>query len=160
MGASRPPDGRVERIGGAVARIVVGVDESEPARAALEWACGEARYWEGPELVVVHAWEYPYRNERSGRADLRAEMAEDAAAALDDLAAAARAAGGDALRITPQLVEGSPRDALVAAGQGADLLVVGNRGRGGFATMLLGSVSHQVAQHAPCAVVIVRPEAV
>jgi nucleotide-binding universal stress UspA family protein len=53
-------------------------------------------------------------------------------------------------------VEGSASAVLIAAASDADLLVVGSRGRGGFAELLPGSVSHQCAQHAPCPVVIVR----
>ena len=52
-------------------------------------------------------------------------------------------------------VEGHPADMLLAQAVGADLLVVGTRGHGGFASLLLGSISHQVAQHAPCPVAIV-----
>lgn len=139
-----------------MARIVVGVDESEAARAALAWACEEARFWPDPQLVVVHAWEYPYRGQRGGRDDRRAEMRRDAEQALDEVVAEARRLGGPSVEVVPELVEGAARDALVSHGEGADLLVVGSRGRGGFKSLLLGSVSQQVAQHAPCPVVIVR----
>jgi nucleotide-binding universal stress UspA family protein len=54
------------------------------------------------------------------------------------------------------VVEDDPANALLEAAKGADLLVVGSRGRGGFKGLLLGSVGHQLAQHAPCPVVIHR----
>ena len=137
-------------------RIVVGVDDSEHASDAVRWACSEARYWDDVELVILHAWHYPYRNRRSGRRDLREEMEADAREALDALVAEARAGGGDGVRVTATLVEQSPVEALVDAGRQADLLVLGSRGRGGLTQALLGSVSHKVAQHAPCPVAIVR----
>lgn len=67
----------------------------------------------------------------------------------------------DALGVTPgveveqSVLEGTPAQVLVEAAQGADLLVVGTRGHGGFTGLLLGSVSQQAAHHAPCPVVIV-----
>ena len=60
------------------------------------------------------------------------------------------------LEIETRTVEGQAADVLVQAGHGADLLVVGSRGMGGFAELLLGSVSQQCAHHATCPVVIVR----
>ncbi|WP_328908378.1 universal stress protein [Streptomyces sp. NBC_00234] len=56
------------------------------------------------------------------------------------------------------LVRGNPAQALVDAAEGADMLVVGSRGRGGFRRALLGSVSQQAALHAPCPTVIIRPD--
>ena len=73
---------------------------------------------------------------------------------LDEVAA--ETAGLD---IERTVVEGSAATALLEAAQGADLLVVGSRGRGGFAGLLLGSVSQQCAHHASCPVVIVRASA-
>ncbi len=140
----------------AVAKIVVGVDDSEHAHGALRWACAEAHFWDDPEVVVVHAWHYPYRNRRSGHTDLKAGIEADAHEALDELVATARSAAGEGVTITPSLIEESPVEALLEAARGADMLVVGSRGRGGFKAALLGSVSQQVAQHAPCPVVIIR----
>jgi nucleotide-binding universal stress UspA family protein len=65
--------------------------------------------------------------------------------------------GGDtSVTVEPVAVEGSPAEALIDASRNADLVVVGSRGHGGFTSLLLGSVSHQVAQHASCPVVIHR----
>lgn len=139
-----------------MAKIVVGVDDSEHGHAALRWACAEAHVWDDPEIVVVHAWHYPYRNRRSGHTDLKASIEADAREALDELVAEAHTSAGDGVTITASLIEESPVEALIAAAQGADLLVIGSRGRGGFKAALLGSVSQQVAQHGPCPVVIVR----
>ena len=62
------------------------------------------------------------------------------------------------VRIEQKLLKGRSADTLIAAAEGADMLVVGNRGRGGFRGLLLGSVSQQIAPHATCPVVIVRAD--
>jgi nucleotide-binding universal stress UspA family protein len=62
------------------------------------------------------------------------------------------------VRIEQKLLKGRSADTLIAAAEGADMLVVGNRGRGGFRGLLLGSVSQQIAHHATCPVVIVRAD--
>ncbi len=61
------------------------------------------------------------------------------------------------IHVTRAVVEGTPAPTLLEAAEGADLLVVGSRGRGGFTGLLLGSVSQQCALHAPCPLVIVPP---
>ena len=73
------------------------------------------------------------------------------AAIVDEVVGAARD-----VEITRATVEDDPAPALLAAAQGAELLIVGSRGHGGFADLLLGSVSQQCAHHAPCPVVNVR----
>ena len=62
------------------------------------------------------------------------------------------------ITIERKLLKGRAADTLIMAAEGAAMLVVGSRGRGGFRGLLLGSVSQQIAQHASCAVVIVRPD--
>lgn len=138
-------------------RIVVGVDGSAPSRAALRWAVEEARLREA-ELEVVHGWQYP--NVYAGAAPFSAfafDVGELEAAAkkeLDEIVSEVDARGL-AAPIRQTLVSGVPAWGLIDAAKDADLLVVGSRGRGGFAGLLLGSVSQQVAHHAPCPLVIV-----
>ena len=136
-------------------RIVVGVDGSEAAQDALRWAVAEAQA-RGARLAIVHAWQYPY----FGPTPI-AGMVVD----LDDLEASARgvlehaAAEVDLTGLAEPaelvLVDRTAAIALVEAAKGADLLVVGTRGRGGFKGLLLGSVSQQLTHHAPCPIVIV-----
>lgn len=137
--------------------FVVGMDDSEPAAAALRWALEESRA-HGARLVVIHAWEWPYVGELGAFANDRLAETdfEDAAAqVLHTMVESARGPDADGVEVEERIVQGSPADALLEAAGDADLLVVGSRGRGGFAGLLLGSVSHQCAQHAPCPVVIV-----
>ena len=136
-------------------RIVVGVDGSEAGTDALRWAVGEAEM-RAASLQIVHAWQIPYA-ESSGftgisivPADLEECARQELEGAVSDVDLTRLATPAEVV-----LVHRSPAIGLVEAAKGADLLVVGTRGRGGFAGLLLGSVSQQVAHHAPCPVVIV-----
>lgn len=143
--------------------IVVGVDHSAGARAALRFALGEARLRQAT-LRVVHAWQYGYTGTSGLEGFIPAPVAdvedfrEAAAAALDETLREV-AADEDGVVIEPRIEQGVPAAVLVEESQGAELLVVGSRGHGGFAQLLLGSVSQQCAQHASCPVVIVRGNA-
>ncbi len=134
-------------------RIVVGVDGSEGAADALRWAAEEARL-RGATLDVVYAWAFPYLSEVSTVAVLNVDYEKEAA---ELLAGVVRDTLGDdpAVPVEQVAVQDAPAHALTTRAEGADLLVVGSRGRGGFTGLLLGSVSQQVAHHAPCPVVIV-----
>jgi nucleotide-binding universal stress UspA family protein len=138
-------------------KIVVGIDGSEGAYRALDWAIGEARLHHD-DLVLVHGWHVP-ASVSMGNVTLPIAswtVLEDAARQiLHDAGEQARAAGAAVVEV---LVQERPPVALLEQAKGADLLVVGTRGRGGFAGLLLGSVSQEVSHHAPCPVVIVPPD--
>jgi nucleotide-binding universal stress UspA family protein len=139
--------------------IVVGVDGSNGSNEALRWAIAEAHLRNVP-VRAVHAWAYsrplvpslvgyPYSAESFGNA------IDDRWQAQQRLERAASEVGEDH-EVERVLVEGSAAQVLIDAVGETDLLVVGSRGHGGFTNLLLGSVSQQCAQHAPCPVVIVR----
>ena len=139
--------------------IVVGVDNSEGAKAALRFALEEARLRQAT-LRVVHAWQFGYLGgtRLEGAPAMGGELEDfrqDAAAALDETL---REVGAetDGVAIERRVDQGTAAAVLVEESRGADLLVVGSRGHGGFAQLLLGSVSQQCPQHAFCPVVIVR----
>ena len=141
-------------------RIVVGVDGSENSRRALDWALEEARLRQAA-VDVVNAWEPPFivgfGTPPMGETAYEGTAYEDAAqSVLDEMTAAAHTAdlAGPIEKIA---VRGAAAGALLEVAKGADMIVVGSRGRGGFAGLLLGSVSQQVAQHAQCPVVVVPP---
>ncbi|HET7486708.1 MAG TPA: universal stress protein [Acidimicrobiales bacterium] len=138
-------------------RIVVGIDRSPEAVAALRWAYEEARV-RGAVLEVVHAWRLPFAGDPAG---LAAEPRSFLGAATHLLSSVVDGELSDhpGVEVVQTLVNGDPAAALIAKGEGADLVVVGSRGHGGFTGLLLGSVSHKVADHAPCPVAIVRPPA-
>lgn len=139
-----------------MAKIVVGVDGSEQADRALRWAWDEARL-RGASLHVVHAWVYPYIGPREGLHDPYTDMRVEAERTLGVIIERVTAGLPPDVPVVPVLVEGSPAGELLREARDADLLVLGSRGRGGFATLLLGSTSHQVVHHAHCPVVILRP---
>ena len=133
--------------------IVVGVDGSEESQQTLRFALEEARRRQ-TGLHVVHAfseWE-PIPGSGELEHDRVPKQREAWLAAL--VHAAARGAAD--VEISQSTVESDPAPALLAAAQSAELLIVGSRGHGGFADLLLGSVSLQCAHHAACPVVIVR----
>lgn len=135
--------------------VVVGVDGSEPAAAALDWAVRQAGL-EGRTLTVVHACGIPgamqdfediVANERGlrsvGRSIAREAVAD---ARLED----------PALGVESVVTMGHPETVLLEASETADMLVVGARGRGTVASALLGSVSAALARASHCPLVIVR----
>lgn len=134
-------------------RIVVGVDESPSALAAVRWAVRECRL-RGGRLSAVTAWSYLDQAHGSDGAAFRPEYgSRDAAAALDEVLAQV---GVGEVDVDRQVVCGLPAPTLLDASAGADLLVVGARGMGGFRGLLLGSVSQQCAHHTTVPLAIVR----
>lgn len=140
-------------------RIVVGIDGSPASKAALEWALDEARL-RGATLEIVHAWQYPVMAMSPfGAAPVPVISAEDLEQAAEGVArdTVAEVVGNqDVVQVRTAVTSGHPAAVLLAASKGADLLVVGSRGHGGFTGMLLGSVSNHLVHHATCPVVIIR----
>ncbi|AVH55727.1 MULTISPECIES: universal stress protein [Streptomyces] len=137
-------------------RVVVGVDGSPSSHAALRWAVRYAGLVGGAVEAVAayglpgaHGWSAP-----AADVDLDTEAAERGL--VDEV----REVLGEpaASQVRELLVHGNPAEVLLNASEGAEVLVVGSRGRGGFVRALLGSVSQQCALHAKCPVVIVRPD--
>lgn len=141
-----------------MAGIVVGIDGSHNASRALEWAMAEAAlrkahltvltvnsavasYWSGAPVT------WPGDDEKV--AEIR-KAAESAAAAI-----AATLGASQPESVTVTAINGFPAQALIDASKDSDLLVVGTRGGGGFAPLMLGSVSSQIVHHASCPVVVV-----
>jgi nucleotide-binding universal stress UspA family protein len=137
-----------------VSRIVVGVDASPAAAKALAWAVEEARL-RGSILEVVHAYAPAEVLLLPAIVSIPSdrELEEAAAAVLESVLEKVDTEGVPLVRAARP---GGAAGVLCRAAEGADLLVVGARGLGGFKELLLGSVSHQVATHARCPVVIVN----
>lgn len=139
--------------------VVVGVDGSAGSEDALRWAASHAAR-EEVRLRLVHAhvpWsqQYPF-DLTTGGPGLDAADARGRAAAESLLGdAAARARAEHDADVVTELVEGDAAKALIDRSAGAELLVVGARGLGGFAGLLLGSVSQRCVQHAVCPVVVI-----
>lgn len=139
-------------------RIVVGVDGSPSANAALRWAVRQAELT-GDAIEAVIVWQFPIVGASYGWAGVAVTEGMDLPAIAEKtLAQAIDEATGDgsAAAITPRVIEGYPASVLVDESADADLLVVGSRGHGTFADALLGSVSQHCSHHARCPVVIVR----
>jgi nucleotide-binding universal stress UspA family protein len=137
---------------------VVGIDGSPGSHEALRFALAEARL-RGARLKLVSAWSYALLASPVGMMapiddELIADLRTGAEALVDRALAEVGGPGADQ-EIEKVVAEGAAAHVLLEAAQGADLLVVGTRGHGGFAGLLLGSVSHQLTHHAPCPVVVV-----
>jgi nucleotide-binding universal stress UspA family protein len=130
--------------------------------AALRWAVRQAELTGGAVEAVI-AWQYPAAV--TGYAWMPVAVVES----VDDEEIAQKAVAeaisnmdtaGSGVRISARVQQGYPAPVLIDAAAGADLLVVGSRGHGGFAGALLGSVSMHCVHHAPCPVVVVRDKPV
>ena len=136
------------------ARIVVGVDGSPASVAALRWAMGQAALT-GADLLAVTSWQTPGQY----GFEFYTVAVDWPDVARRTLATALKEAGdGSPADVRSLVLEGHPAHVLVEASAGAQLLVVGSRGHGGFAGMLLGSVSEYVIAHAACPVLVVRDQ--
>ena len=139
-------------------RIVAGVDGSPSSVSALRWAIGQAEIT-GAAVDAVLAWHYPVPTGGYGWAPTGLATSfnfkENAEKVLAEAISTACGPGGS-VPVHARVVEGNPARVLLDASDGADLLVVGSRGHGGFAEALLGSVSQHCVHHACCPVVVIR----
>jgi nucleotide-binding universal stress UspA family protein len=138
--------------------IVVGVDGSQNARAALLWAAREAAL-RGAVLEVVHTWQFP-----SVGVAVYGPTAvpvfdpvdvETAAVQVADDAVADALAESPGLDVRPVVTQGDAAETLARQAESTSLLVVGSRGLGGFGRLLLGSTSQHCIHRASCPVVVV-----
>lgn len=142
-------------------RIVVGVEGSGGARAALRWAIKEARYRNAfVDVVTAYSSTYvpaspDFNYVPLDPIDLEAEVKRMQDSIIDEVLAEVDSEG---VLVKRRMLRGRAADTLIAESVNAAMLVVGSRGRGGFRGLLLGSVSQQIAQHGSCPVVIVRPD--
>jgi nucleotide-binding universal stress UspA family protein len=137
--------------------IVVGVDGSESARAALRFAVEEARL-RSARMRVVAAWHVPTTVYQGAYVPTNPSLGEELETSTRR---AVEAALGELSDVAEDIVvetvvrEGQAAQILIEEAESADLLVLGSRGLGGFRGLLLGSVSQQCAHHASCPLVIV-----
>jgi nucleotide-binding universal stress UspA family protein len=141
--------------------IIVGIDGSENSRHALEWAIREAAVRHAPltvltvQATLIGYWGSPvlYPGDEDLVEHGRKRAQEETDSVLEKIGVESRPSS-----VTVQAVIGLPAEALIEAAADADMLVVGSRGAGGFKRLLMGSVSTQVAHHAPCPVVVIPDE--
>jgi len=141
--------------------IVVGTDGSETAKKAVETAAELAKQGGGDLHIVMAATTVPESRLRSERAGVPDDVAhtvnpnEDTEAALKEDADRLK---GDDINVHTHAKSGDPADAIidVAEANGADLIVVGNKGMTGAKRFFLGAVPNKISHHAPCSVLIVR----
>ncbi len=139
-------------------RIVVGIDGSDASREALRWAAIEAEA-RSVELEVVGVWSFPmYLDPMGGAHPLPnlLERSEERERKIIDSEIESVLGTSPAIPIVKTLRCGSTAPELLEACRGADLLVVGSRGRGGFMSALLGSTAMHCVQHATVPVAVVR----
>lgn len=142
-------------------RIVVGMEGSGGAKTALRWALCEATFRKAVvEVVTAYAPSYvpatpDFNYVPLDPVDLEKEVGRMQAEVVTEVV---ESTDTPDVEIRRRMMKGRPADSLIAAAEGAAMLVVGSRGRGGFRGLRLGSVSQQIAHHADCPVVIVRPD--
>ncbi|MEV4342875.1 universal stress protein [Actinoplanes sp. NPDC049596] len=137
--------------------VVVGVDGSPGSRKALTWAAAEAAD-HGADLVVVNAWEHTLLPPAGSVSVSEHFVPEPTQRTSDELVQVIQEELGaePPILVRPHVKQGRAAKVLIDESAGADLLVVGHRGHGGFAGLVLGSVSQHVAAYARCPVTVVR----
>ncbi len=138
--------------------VVVGVDGSASALAAVRLATREAA-WRKRDLRIVHAFIWPLMkvNVEASAAVPEGGLRNDAKRGLAEAAATAAATDSE-VTVTTELITGGPAGVLLSQARHTDLLVLGDRGLGGFTGVLLGSVAVQVTSHSQTPVLVVRGE--
>ena len=138
-------------------KIVVGVDGSASAQAALVWAVRQAKLT-GATVEAVIAWHYPTAFGGTPYAPIGVMETDFAGMAGRVLSTAVSEAVDPAgpVQVSSTVRKGNTAHILLDAADGAELLVVGSRGHSGFAEALIGSVSQNCVHHAKCPVVIIR----
>jgi nucleotide-binding universal stress UspA family protein len=156
--------------------IVVGLDGSAASNRALRWALQQAQLHDDARVVAIHAYRLPELRGASAytesylpagalerrteqERDLRAREETQARERAEQLIADALAAEGgkpEGIVIDPVVIAAEPARTLIERSEGADLLVLGSRGLGGFQGLLVGSVSQKCLHHAHCPVVVIR----
>jgi nucleotide-binding universal stress UspA family protein len=133
-------------------RIVVGVDGSPHSAAALRWSLDEAEAHAGGEVVAVLAWQVPFLSNPGAfdKAELERTYQEFLIKTVSEIVPT------PAVPLHTLVAQGDPTESLIEASNGAQLLVLGSRGRSPFAGLMLGSVSQACAAHAACPVVVVK----
>jgi nucleotide-binding universal stress UspA family protein len=143
-----------ERPAATAGQVVVGVDDSPECDDAIGFAFEQASA-RGCGLVAVHAWWLDPAVLQSDVTDGWQEVVEEERILTSTVLVPWRGRFPE-VKVTRLVGHAAVANALCAAGDGAELLVVGSRGRGGFTSLLLGSASRAVLQHAPCPVAVVR----
>jgi nucleotide-binding universal stress UspA family protein len=135
-------------------QIVAAIDGSESSILALRWAAQQAELT-GSALEIIMTWEWPTTYGWALPFPAEYNPAAEAQKVLDHAVEKALAEHPK-VAVRSRLIEGHPAPVLVDASMDADMLVVGSRGHGEFAGMLLGSVSEHCTANAHCSVVVVR----
>jgi nucleotide-binding universal stress UspA family protein len=137
--------------------IVVGVDGSASSRAALNWAAAEAAE-HGADLLAVNVWEHTLLPPAGSVSVSEHYVPDTSQRTTDELLQVIKEELGEdpPVPVQARVRQGRPAKVLIEESADAELLVVGKRGHGGFAGLVLGSVSHHVVSYAKCSVVVVR----
>jgi nucleotide-binding universal stress UspA family protein len=137
--------------------VVVGVDGSPSSRKALVWAATEAAD-HGADLVVLNVWEHTLLPPAGSLSVSERYVPDASQRSADELLQVIKEELGEdpPIPVKAQVLQGRPAKVLIDHSEGSDLLVVGERGHGGFAGLVLGSVSQHVAAYAKCPVTVVR----
>jgi nucleotide-binding universal stress UspA family protein len=147
------PEERAETAVNGTSSIIVGFDGSEESKRALAWAVRLGRLTDC-DVEAVTAWEFPADYGYAFSLvdwDPDVDPAREFDAAVQDLFPEEKPS-----RLTLSVHKGDPAQVLIDKSHGAAMLVVGTRGRGGFSSLLLGSVSSKCIHHSSCPVLVVR----